>query len=548
MQLKFYAMKFKLYALLTIISISGCGLKFNKADTVYHNLQYYNVHTGQTLPGAIAITNGKIVAIGPEREVMNSFRSENSIDLQGGICYPGFIDAHSHFLGYAKSFLSVDLVGSKTKAECLQRIQSFAESNPNAQWITGRGWDHSLWDNAYPTKEDLDKLGIDKPIYLKRIDGHSAWLNSISAELANLNENESKPGFIAIQSNNTYIGIVQEKFLDYIDLLVPEYSNEDIKTALIRAEGKILASGLTAVTSAGLSKNDILLLNEAYNEDLISIPLYLMANPDNETLTWLESKPTLHEKISCYSVKMYADGSLGSRSACLKTPYSDDHNNHGIMRTPFEDMDALASRCFENGWQLNSHCIGDSAVKIVLDVYGATLKGSNDNRWRIEHAQVVDPIDLEKYTTYNIIPSVQPTHATSDMRWAEDRLSSNRIKNAYNFKKLLACNGIIALGTDFPVEDISPLKTYYSSVFRQTPFTNNPENGFLLESALSPDETIKGMTLYAALANQWENKFGSLDSGKTANITVLSQKLNSSEWNNPTVRKTVIEGKVLFEN
>jgi predicted amidohydrolase YtcJ len=541
-------MKIKLIALLTILLISGCGLKFNKADIVYHNLQYYNVHTGQTLPGAIAITDGKIVAIGPEREVMNSFRSENSVDLQGGICYPGFMDAHSHFLGYAKSFLSVNLVGSKTKQECLDKIQAFAATNPNTQWITGRGWDHSLWDNAYPTKEDLDQLNINKPIYLKRIDGHSAWLNSNAITRANLKENEYKTGFVALKNNGDYIGIVQENFLDYIDQLVPEYSDEEIKTTLVRAEDKILASGLTAVTSAGLSKNDILLLNEAYNEGLIQIPLYLMANPDDETLSWLESNPALNEKISCYSVKMYADGSLGSRSACLKQPYTDDNHNHGVLTTPFEDMKQLAQRCYKNGWQLNTHCIGDSAGKVVLDLYGTTLKGNNDKRWRIEHSQVVDPNDLEKYTIYNIIPSVQPTHATSDMRWAEDRLSESRIKSAYNYKELLACNGIIALGTDFPVEDISPLKTYYSSVFRQVPFTNIPENGFLKESALSPSETLKGMTLYAALANQWENKFGSLDSGKVANITVLSQKINTKEWNNPTVRKNILNGEVVFEN
>lgn len=542
-------MKTKLSLFLALVLVvSACGLKLSKADTVYHNLQYYNVHTGQTLPGAIAITKGEIVAIGPEREVRNAYRADLSIDLEGGICYPGFIDAHSHFMGYAKSFLKVDLVGITTKKECLDRILAFAQNHPEAQWITGRGWDHSLWNNEFPTFSDLDGLGIDKPIFLKRIDGHSAWLNSKAMTLANLAENENEAGFISIQSEGKHIGIVQEKFLDYLDEQVPNFSDKEVMTALIRAEQKIFESGLTAVTDAGLSKKDILLLNEAYNTGLISIPVYVMANPDNETLTWLEQKPELNNKISCTSVKMYADGSLGSRSACLKSAYSDDAHNHGVLRTSFEEMESLAKRCFLNNWQLNSHCIGDSAAKVVLNLYANTLGGSNDNRWRIEHSQVVEPSDLDYYSKYNIIPSVQPTHATSDMRWAEDRLSETRIKNAYNYKDLLACNGIIALGTDFPVEDISPLKTFYSSVFRQQPFTQIPENGFLMESALSESETLRGMTLYAAIANQWENEFGSLDSGKIANITVLSQKITGTEWKNPLVRQTIIGGKIMFEN
>ena len=210
-------------------------------------------------------------------------------------------------------------------------------------------------------------------------------------------------------------------------------------------------------------------------------------------------------------------------------------------------VQAIVDRCAANNWQLNTHCIGDSAGKVVLNLYGQKLLGSNDRRWRIEHAQVVDPLDLAQFKKYNIIPSVQPTHATSDMRWAEDRLSEQRINNAYNYKDLLACNGIIALGTDFPVEDISPLKTYYSSVFRQQPFTPMPKNGFLKESALNSEETIKGMTLYAAIANQWENKFGSLDSGKVANITVLSQHLNAPEWKNPKVRYSILGGEIMFE-
>jgi predicted amidohydrolase YtcJ len=541
-------MKTKILSLLTILLFVSCGLKFQKADTVYHNLQYYNVHSGQTLAGAIAITDGKITAIGPEREVMNSYRAEKSIDLQGGICYPGLIDAHSHFLGYAKSFLKVNLAGCTSKKECLERIKAFASANPDAKWITGRGWDHSLWDNNFPDKKDLDDLGINKPIYLKRIDGHSAWLNSRAMALAKLEENVNKTGYVAIQRSGKYIGIVQENFLDFIDKLVPPYAKAEVKTALTRAEAKIFASGLTAVTDAGLSKEDILLLNEAYDEGVISIPLYLMANPDEETLNWLETKPELNKKISCYSVKMYADGSLGSRSACLKQPYHDDLENHGVLTTDFDDMQSIAKRCTSNNWQLNTHCIGDSAGKVVLNLYGKTLGGSNDKRWRIEHAQVVDPLDLDLYSQHNIIPSIQPTHATSDMRWAEDRLSNSRIQNAYNYKALLACNGIIALGTDFPVEDISPLKTYYSSVFRQQPFTQTPEQGFLKESALSSSETIKGMTLYAAIANKWENKYGSLDTGKVANITVLSQKLNSSKWANPVVRQSILAGEIVFEN
>lgn len=541
-------MKIKL--LLTIIvcaTITACGLKQSKADTVYHNLQYYDVHTGKTLPGAIAISNKKIIAVGPEREVMNAYRANEVIDLEGGICYPGLIDAHSHLTGYAKSFLSVNLNGIKTKEECLKAIADFNNANPDTKWVTGRGWDHSLWDNKYPTKEDLDALNIDKPIYLKRVDGHSAWLNTKAIELVNPKEVESKEGYVALKDKDQYIGIFQETFLKYIDKLVPELSKEETIEALIRAEQMIFASGLTAVTDAGLYKKDIEILNEAYETGKLSIPVYVMANPDSITLDWLETKPTLNSKISLYSVKLYADGSLGSRSACLKHPYHDDASNFGVMTSNKTLIDALTERCLKNNWQLNTHCIGDSANSVMLQAYGRRLQGSNDLRWRIEHAQVVEKSDLDMFTTFNIIPSVQPTHATSDMRWAEARLSGDRIVTAYNYKALIACNGIIALGTDFPVEDISPIKTYYSSVYRQQPFTNNPTNGFLKESALDSDETIKGMTLFAALANRWEDKFGALDTGLVANITVLSQKLNAETWSNPTPTVTIVDGKIVYE-
>ena len=548
MPLNCYAMKIKLLLYFIVCAtISACGLKQSKADTVYHNLQYYDVHTGKTLPGAIAISDKKIIAIGPEREVMNAYRANDVIDLEGGICYPGLIDAHSHFTGYAKSFLSVNLNGINTKEACLQAIIDFNKANPDAKWLTGRGWDHSLWGNNYPSKEDLDALNIDKPIYLKRVDGHSAWLNSKAIDLVNPSEVETKAGYVALKIAGDYSGIFQETFLKYIDTFVPEISKEATVEALVRAEQLILASGLTAVTDAGLYKKDIEILNEAYEAGKLSIPVYVMANPDSLTLGWLETKPTLNSKISLYSVKLYADGSLGSRSACLKHPYHDDANNFGVMTSNTELIDNLTQRCLENNWQLNTHCIGDSANSVMLRAYGRRLQGSNDLRWRIEHAQVVEKSDLDMFTTFNIIPSVQPTHATSDMRWAEARLSGDRINNAYNYKALIACNGIIALGTDFPVEDISPIKTYYSSVYRQQPFTSQPTDGFLRESALNSNETIKGMTLFAALANRWENKFGALDSGLIANITVLSQKLNTEIWSNPVPTVTIIDGEIVYE-
>lgn len=541
-------MKIKLlFSIATLAFLSSCGLKQKNADVVYNNLQYYDVHTSELKSGAIAVVNNKIVAIGAEREILNEYSATIKKDLEGGICYPGFIDAHSHFMGYAKGFLSVDLAGTKTKQACLDKIQAFANAHPDAEWITGRGWDHSLWGKDFPNKEDLDVLNIDKPIYLKRVDGHSAWLNSLAIEATNPQQFYGQEGYFAIKNGEEFTGIVKEKYLKSIDLMVPKHSDEVILEALKRAEKLIFASGLTAVTDAGLYKSDLELLNTAYNKNLLSIPVYAMANPVDETLNWLESKPQLNDKISVSSVKLYGDGSLGSRSACLKHPYHDDPNNFGLMTTNPEAVKALAERCYKNNWQLNTHCIGDSAAKVVMNAYADVLKGSNDLRWRIEHAQVIDDKDLKYFKNYNIIPSVQPTHATSDMRWAEDRLSENRIARAYNFKDLLATNGIIALGTDFPVEDISPLKTYYSSVYRQAPFTNTPENGFLKESALSADETIKGMTLYAAIANRWEDKFGSLDTGKVCNITVLNGILNNKAWQNPSIEYTIVDGNIVYE-
>lgn len=541
----------QIWFLFLVAFMSSCGFKQSKVDTILHNAQVETGVDGNMRQQAIAIKNGKIEAVGPEREILNQYQADEVLDMQQAIVYPGFIDAHSHFFGLAQNMLAAQLWGSASQNELLEKLKDFAGKNPDLPWITGRGWDQSLWEGSeWPTKALVDVAFPDKPLFITRVDGHSALVNTKAFEILKASPEFTKKAVIVeYNEQGDFTGVIKEYALDILENAMPKPSNEKMLEVLQRAERKLFAAGLTMVTDAGLPKEKIELLNGFYNANALKIPLYIMANPDDETLDWLASNPVFNENIHCYSVKVYGDGSLGSRSACLKKPYADQHNHFGHMTISEERLNELAQKCITNNWQLNTHCIGDSAVGFVLKTYANHLNGVNDRRWRIEHAQVVAPSDLKYFTENTIIPSVQPTHATSDMRWAEDRLNSERVNTAYAYQTLRNAMGIVAFGTDFPVEDISPLKTFYAAVFRKAPFSNNPENGFLNEEALSAEEALKGMTSWAALACRTDSLNGTIEAGKHANFTVLNAdllSLKSAEMKNVEVRSVFLKGVKVF--
>jgi len=513
-------MRINLITILILTSLSSCLMK-EETDLIIHNATIYTVDNTFSKAAAMAVKDGKIIAIGAEREILNKYKAKEAIDAGTRPVYPGFIDAHCHFLGYGLSLQQVDLVGTKSFDEVIEKVVVFSKNNTSV-WITGRGWDQNDWEvKEFPNKEKLDSLFPNTPVFLKRIDGHAALINSEALTRAGITAETKTDGGIIEVKNGELTGILIDNAIDLVSSRFPPPSKEQITKAFQNAEKDCFAVGLTTVDDAGLDKEIIDLIDSLHREGLLKMRIYAMINPARENLDYYSENGQLKtDRLNVRSFKFYADGALGSRGACLIEPYSDEPGNSGLLLNDAEYLKQMAQKIYDMEFQMNTHCIGDSANRLMLDIYGEILKGTNDKRWRIEHAQVIHPTDFEKFARYNIIPSVQPTHATSDMYWAEDRLGPERVKGAYAYKQLLEQNGMIALGTDFPVEDIKPLNTFYAAVSRKDN-RSFPEGGYQIENALTREEALRGMTIWAAIANFEENEKGSLEVGKFADFVIL---------------------------
>jgi predicted amidohydrolase YtcJ len=423
------------------------------------------------------------------------------------------------------NLLQVDLVGTKSWDEILQKVNSFSKENPKG-WIIGRGWDQNDWTlKNYPDNTELNTLFPDRPVLLTRIDGHAAIANQKALILAGITGKEKIIGGEVESINNKPTGILIDNAVDIVSNKIPEKTEEEFRAAITKAQENCFAMGLTTLNDCGLDFEVVEKLKRLQDENLLRMRLYIMLSDKATNYEYAEKKGKLiGDRLTVRSFKVYGDGALGSRGACLLQPYSDRANHYGFLLSNAEHYDSVASWCFKNGWQMNTHAIGDSGNRVILSTYGKYLTPTNDLRWRIEHAQVVNPADIQLFGKHRIIPSVQPTHATSDMYWAADRLGTDRIPHAYAYKTLLEQNKWIPLGTDFPVEDISPFKTFYAAVFRQDG-NEWPANGFQLDNSLSREEALRGMTIWAAKANFEETKKGSLEVGKYADFVILDKDL-----------------------
>lgn len=528
----------------------SCNYKSEQADLVIHNATIYTVDDQFAIAAAVAVKNGKIIAVGAEREIMNVFQADRILDAQRGFVYPGFIDAHSHFIGYGETLNRVNLVGTKSWDDCIDRIKIHRKKFPDQIWIQGRGWDQNDWDvKEFPTNEKLNELFPDTPLCVKRIDGHAAMVNEKAIELAEINKESEYPGGKLLKNESGNLtGVLIDNAMGFVDEVIPKSTQEEIEEALLAAEKKCFAAGLTSVTDAGIDVNEVAVIKEAHRSGKLRIRIYAMLNPKEESKELMKEGAFQDERLTVKSVKLYSDGALGSRGAALKEPYADDPHNHGLIMEDSSFYPEWAETCKHYGFQLNTHCIGDAGAELMLNIYKDFLEGPNDLRWRIEHAQVLDPEDVHYFGDYSIIPSVQPTHATSDMYWAQDRLGEKRMKGAYAYQSLLKENGMIPLGTDFPVEDIDPLKTFYAGVFRKDT-DGFPEGGFITEEALTREQALKGMTIWAALAAFEEHLKGSIEKDKLADFTILNvDLLNASEDQilNSKVLHTVVGGEVVY--
>lgn len=538
---------FLIAAVATTILFSCTGKE--KADLLIYNATIYTVDSSFSRAEAMAIKDGKIVALGKTADLEKQFDATEKTDAEGKFIYPGFIDAHAHFVGYGLSLKTVNLVETNSWEEVIERVKKFAVENPEG-WITGRGWDQNDWTNKeFPTNEILDTLFPDRPVLLTRVDGHAAVANQKALDLAGIKAGDTLTGGEIEEMEGTLTGILIDNAVDLVSTKIPPANRQQFKSALQAAEQNCFAMGLTTIDDCGLPFTAVDMIKDLQDSNELKMRLYVMLSDEKANYEYAAKNGIIKtDRLHVRSFKMYGDGALGSRGACLLQPYSDKANHYGFLLSNPSHFDSVASWTATKGFQLCTHAIGDSGNRTMLNIYAKYLKGKNDLRWRIEHAQVVNPQDFSLFGQNNIIPSVQPTHATSDMYWAGDRLGAERVKGAYAYQQLLQQNGWLPLGTDFPVEDISTFKTFYAAVVRKDA-KGWPADGYQLENALTREQALRGMTIWAARSNFEEKEKGSLEKGKWADFIVLDTDLMKAPPENllqAKVLKTFLGGENVY--
>ncbi len=538
-----------LYLAVVFVCLTGCK-SADEVDLIVHNGMVYTVNDQFATAQAFAVSEGKIIAVGSNDDILKKYKAKETVDAKGQAVYPGFIDAHAHFLGYGQSLFAVNLFGAASWDEVVDRVKKFADAHPNEPWIKGRGWDQNKWPGkSFPTNEKLNELFPDKPVVLTRVDGHAAVANQKALDLAGIVAGQTLTGGLIETKNNKLTGIMVDNAKGLVNEKQPKSTINDYVKWLSAAQDSCFAVGLTTVTDCGIMYNDVETIDGLQKEGKVKMRMYIMLSDDSTNLQkYLDKGPYKTDRMFVKGIKVYADGALGSRGACLLQPYADKPGSHGFLLSNKSHYDSLAQVLIKTDFQMCTHAIGDSANRAILNIYNRVLNGANDRRWRIEHAQVINWNDFALFSKSQIVPSVQPTHATSDMYWAEERVGPTRIKGGYAYKQLLMQNGWLPLGTDFPVEDISTFKTFLAAVVRKDA-KGFPAKGYQMENALSREETIKGMTIWAAKSCFLEKEVGSIETGKKADFIILNNDLMKvAEKNilNTKVVATYIGGKKVF--
>ena len=538
-----------LLSLFIVSIILSCSPVKENADLLVINANVYQADDAFAKAEAFAVKDGKFIAVGISNEIVATYEASETIDAQGQTVLPGLIDAHCHFFGLGQNLQVVDLVGTKSYDEVLERVVAFQKERPST-FIRGRGWDQNDWAiKVFPTKEKLDALFPDTPVALERVDGHAYLVNQKALDLAGITLDTRVEGGEIVKENGQITGVLVDRPQELVDTVMPVASEAQNIQALLDAQALCFSYGLTTVNDAGLDKQIIELIDSLQTSGDLKMRIYAMVSNKTENLDhYLTIGKVKTERLNVRSVKVYGDGALGSRGATLKEAYSDKPGHFGALVTPVDEIRTLAKRIARAGYQMNTHAIGDSANALILRTYTEVLQEEEDPRWKVEHAQVVDQQDFELFTK-KVIPSVQPTHATSDMYWAEDRVGAHRIKGAYAFKDLLQKSGMVVLGTDFPVERVNPFHTFYAAVARKD-LEYYPEGGYQKENALSRKETLLGMTRWAAYSNFEEDEKGSIELGKFADFILMEKDImtiSENEIPDLKVGATYIGGEKVFD-
>lgn len=537
-----------LFSTLTAL-LPGCSSR-KKADLLVTNAKIYTADSSFSTASAFVVKGGKFLAVGDAKTLADQYNADSTADLGGQPVYPGFYDPHAHFLGLGQALYQADLVGAESYDEVIERLKTFYKAHPDVLWLMGRGWDQNDWaDKTFPTKEKLDAAFPTIPVVLTRVDGHARLINSKAIKLAGITAGSKIAGGEVILKNGQPTGVLVDNAAQFIKRVLPRPDLADKAQMLLAAQKACVALGLTTVSDAGISPDEINLIDSLQKANKLKIRDYAMVSLGEPNLNYfLKRGPFQTDWLTVKSFKLYADGALGSRGACLRRPYSDRPETGGFLLLSPEELERVTKLLYASGFQANTHCIGDSANHLMLDLYGKYLKGPNNRRWRIEHAQIVSPEDVQKFGKYSIIPSVQPTHATSDMYWATDRLGPVRVKGAYAFKDLMQQNKLIAFGSDFPVEAVNPLFGFHSAVARQDA-KNFPANGYQMENAVDRQSALLAMTRWAAYACFEDHLRGSIAPGKQADFVILDQDIMTvpnQQLRQTKVKQTWIGGERVY--
>ncbi|TVR69588.1 MAG: amidohydrolase [Marinilabiliales bacterium] len=518
-------------------------------DLIIYNAVIYTVDSKFTIAQSAAVKDGKFAAVGSDREILGKYRASAVIDMQGRFVWPGFIDPHCHLYGYGSNLMYADLTGARSYEEVIERIREHDSRFPG-EWILGRGWDQNLWPGqAYPGKEPLDKVFPGKPVLLTRIDTHAAVANSEALRRARIDPSLAIEGGEIIRDGGEPTGLLIDNAIGLVRKHVPEPGYESKVTALMNAQRNCFSVGLTSVGDAGLDHDVIKLMDSLHRSGDLKMRVYAMLNPSSENFaTYMHRGIYKTSHLNVRSVKLFADGALGSRGARLIDEYSDHKGNSGLLVVAPEYLAKISEEARDFGYQVNTHCIGDAAVRLVLGIYGNLLGGKNDRRWRIEHAQMVHPDDLPLFKRYSVVPSVQAVHAMSDMKWAIHRIGPGRMKYSYALKDLLEHSGWLTNGSDFPVEHINPLRGFHAAVARKDP-EGYPREGFQAENALTREQALRAMTIWAARAAFEEHEKGSIEPGKFADFTVTEEDLMQMDMDGVPdlkINSTYIAGEKVY--
>lgn len=510
----------------------------------------------QTFEAALIDDDGKIAAVGANAMLKQRAGEAEVVDGGGAVMLPGLIDAHGHVMGLGQMALEVDLSGTRSLEEALEAVRAYAEANPDAKWIKGRGWNQESWGlDRFPTAEELDAAVADRPVWLSRVDGHAGWANTKAMQLAKVTAATKAPagGEIIRGEDGTPLGVFVDAAEDLIARHVPAPTAEEQEAALEAALKTMASVGLTGVHDAGIDQKTWALYRRFGEEGRLTARIYAMiggVGKDFDVLSKAGPQDKLYDgRLSLRAVKLYADGALGSRGAALIEPYADAPESKGLAFNTDSGLANMISKSIAKGYQVNVHAIGDAANRQVLKTFGMILPYTGQGlRHRIEHAQVLNPEDIKKLTELGLIASMQPTHATSDWQMAEKRLGADRLEGAYAWKAVLKSGGKLAFGSDFPVEAPNPFHGLYAAITRQTP-AGEPEGGWLPEQKVSMIEAFYAFTLGAAHAGHQESQVGSLASGKWADFVLVDKDIFTAppqDLLNTKVLETWVAGKRVY--